>query len=68
MQAVMRSVLFPEDEMIIAIDVEDTLKEFGALEIYTSDTGADALEWLRDNMPSVAIVDPVLGAHRVATS
>src|ERR1700761_4653634 len=60
MRTVMRNVLLLEGEMIIAIDIEDTLRNLGATDIFTADTCEAAMIWLRDNRPSMAIIDPRL--------
>jgi len=51
-------VLVLEDEPFIALDLEGMLEEFGATSVVTLDTRADALRWLQENRPDVAIVDP----------
>ena len=51
-------VLVLEDEPFIALDLEGMLGEFGATSVVSLDTRADALRWLEDNRPDVAIVDP----------
>ena len=52
-------ILLVEDEPFIAIDIEETLLKAGhSVEARSSRT--DALEWLYDNTPSVAILDVYL--------
>ena len=51
-------VLVLEDEPFIALDLEGMLEEFGATSVVSLNTRADALQWLEDNRPDVAIVDP----------
>jgi DNA-binding NtrC family response regulator len=51
-------VLVLEDEPFIALDLEGMLEEFGATSVVSLNTRADALRWLEDNRPDVAIVDP----------
>lgn len=53
-------VLLLEDEAIIAIDIEDMLRDEGALIGASIDNCADALVWLSDSQPDFAIVDPRL--------
>jgi CheY-like chemotaxis protein len=51
-------VLVLEDEPFIALDMEAMLHEFGATEVVSVNTRADALQWLAKNVPDVAIIDP----------
>ncbi|WP_246799880.1 hypothetical protein [Rhizobium indicum] len=52
-------ILLLEDEPFIALDLEGVLKEHG-YDVVTRTTCAEALAWLEDNAPSMAIVDPHL--------
>lgn len=54
------TVLLLEDEVIIAIDIEDMLREHGAVIGASIDNCAEALIWLSNNKPDIAIVDPRL--------
>lgn len=54
------TVLLLEDEVLIALDMEETLREFGLSKIDIISTCADAEIWLEKSEPSVAIVDPGL--------
>jgi DNA-binding response OmpR family regulator len=60
MEKVVGKVLLLEDEAIIAIDLEETLRNLGASRIVTMDTCEAALSWLKENDPTLAIVDPRL--------
>lgn len=60
MDKITGDVLLLEDEAIIAIDMEDALKELGASRVVTMDTCEAALAWLSGNDPVFAIVDPRL--------
>jgi CheY-like chemotaxis protein len=51
-------VLVLEDEPFIALDLEGMLEEFGATSVVSLNKRADALRWLEDNRPDVALVDP----------
>ncbi|OEC96915.1 response regulator [Rhizobium sp. YK2] len=53
-------VLVLEDEPFIILDLEETLREFGAASVVSCNTRTGALEWLASNSPDVAIVDPRL--------
>lgn len=53
-------VLVLEDEPFIALDLEGMLKDFGASEVVSLDTRVDALAWLAEHRPRLAIVDPRL--------
>jgi DNA-binding NtrC family response regulator len=54
------NVLVLEDEPFISLDMEEMLKEFGAVSVTSLDTRADALAWLAANTPDLAVVDPRL--------
>jgi DNA-binding response OmpR family regulator len=54
------SVLLLEDEILIAIDIEELLREEGFQDISVMYTGADAEAWLQVHTPAIAIVDPHL--------
>jgi DNA-binding response OmpR family regulator len=55
-----RCVLVLEDEPFIAVDVEEILAEAGIQPSITFDSTADAKDWLNDNSPRFAIIDPRL--------
>jgi DNA-binding response OmpR family regulator len=54
------SVLLLENETIIAMDVEDILREAAFPEIVTIHSSKAAEAWLVDHTPTVAIIDPHL--------
>lgn len=56
----MRTVLLLEDELFIAIDMEDMLRDEGIADVVSFDTCAAALEWLAAHKPDLAVVDPRL--------
>ncbi|MFW8642488.1 response regulator [Rhizobium beringeri] len=56
----MPTILILEDEPFIALDIETVLEEYGQRNFVTLSTGSDAVSWLKENSPSVAIVDPRL--------
>jgi DNA-binding response OmpR family regulator len=53
-------VLLLEDEPLIALDMEETLREAGFGIIVTFDTAKHALAWLAESAPAFAIADPRL--------
>lgn len=55
------SVLVVEDQLLIAMDVENVLAEHGAGFIDTAATSAEALRVLSRKVPSIAILDVNLG-------
>nr|WP_295662732.1 HWE histidine kinase domain-containing protein [Polymorphobacter sp.] len=57
------TVLLVEDNMIIALDAEDLLLEMGADIVLVSGNVADALDILRIETPSFALLDVNLGAE-----
>lgn len=64
----MKTVLLLEDEPLIAIDVEQTLRDAG-FDVSVAATCADAAEWLEVCRPEVVIIDIVLRdgpCHQVA--
>jgi DNA-binding NarL/FixJ family response regulator len=52
-----KNALLLEDEPIITLDVEDILGELGFRGVTHFDTCQEALTWLADNRPDVAIID-----------
>ncbi|MGR9203997.1 response regulator [Rhizobium leguminosarum] len=56
----MPTILILEDEPFIALDIETVLEGCGQRSFITLSTGSDAVSWLKENSPSVAIVDPRL--------
>lgn len=53
-------VLVLEDEPFISMDMEEMLESLGATTVTTFDARSDAMQWLDDNRPDLAIVDPRL--------
>ncbi|MGV1873745.1 response regulator [Agrobacterium rosae] len=51
------TILLLEDEPLIAIDVETTLVDMRAGCVKSIASCAEALEWLADNTPDVAVID-----------
>jgi DNA-binding response OmpR family regulator len=51
------SVVVLEDEALIALDVEQTLRDAGFNVLAVMSSCADALEWLEANSPNVAVLD-----------
>jgi CheY-like chemotaxis protein len=58
-------VLVVEDEAIIAMDLENTLREFGCVVLPLASSVAKALEVLRSQRPDVALLDVNLCDGRV---
>jgi DNA-binding response OmpR family regulator len=54
------SVLVLEDEALIALDVEDILQSAGFRDVVTISSRADAQQWLSENTPDIAVIDPHL--------
>ena len=59
-------VLLLEDQMLIAMHLEQILRDAGITQIVTAGSNAEALERLRDFVPDVAILDVNLGAETSA--
>lgn len=57
MQISYPGALIVEDEVFIVLDLEDALSDIGLAVAATLSSNAAALEWLRQNRPSVAIID-----------
>ena len=53
-------VLVAEDEAVIALDLEVTLRQFGCVVLPATPTVAEALALLAAERPDVALVDPEL--------
>lgn len=53
-------ILILEDEPFIALDLESALDENGHYDHVTFSTCSSAAEWLDENSPSTAIIDPRL--------
>ena len=51
------SVVILEDEALIALDVEEALRDAGFNVLAVMSSCADALEWLEANSPDVAVLD-----------
>lgn len=56
-------VLLLEDSMVIALDIEEELRELGAQEVITTSSVAGAMEALRKERPDFAILDINLGTE-----
>ncbi len=56
-------VLLIEDSLIIALDVEDILRRFGARDVVTEGNVSDALQRIDTSRPDIAILDINLGDH-----
>ena len=50
-------ILLLEDELLIAMDLEHTLREAGFSNIHISSSCKDANNWLEGNTPSIGILD-----------
>ncbi len=57
-----RTVLLVEDQLVIALDVENMLMDFGARTVHTFATPAEALGALAHLTPDVAVLDIDLGS------
>ncbi|KRB54974.1 hypothetical protein ASE04_29210 [Rhizobium sp. Root708] len=55
-----KTILLLEDEAIIAVDVEETLRTRPKVEVVALDTCEEAMVWLESNSPDLAVVDPML--------
>lgn len=55
-----RRALILEDEILVAVDIEDSLQAVG-FEVTALATCAAALQWLEGNRPDIAVID-----HRLA--
>lgn len=55
------SVLVVEDQSLIALDTEETLRQLGAREVRLVSNGVDALEMLGDFSPDLSVLDFNLG-------
>ena len=51
------SVVVLEDEALIALDVEEALRDAGFNVLAVMSSCADALEWLEANSPDIAVLD-----------
>jgi len=51
------NILILEDEALIALDVETTLNDIEAGCVTSFASCADALKWLAENTPDIAIID-----------
>ncbi len=60
-----RCILFVEDEAIIAVLIDDMLRELGAIEISHASNIAEALDLLDNSQPHVALLDLNLGCDLV---
>ena len=56
--------LVVEDNLIIAMDIADMLKDFGAAEIKIVASVSAALKWLSDNKADFALLDVNLGSEQ----
>lgn len=57
------SVLVVEDQSLIAMDTEETLRQLGAQDIRLAASGTQALEILADFRPDLAVLDVNLGSE-----
>ena len=57
------NILVVEDQALIAMDIEETLKSLGVREVRASSTTSDALELLAGFRPDAAVLDFNLGAE-----
>ena len=55
------NILVVEDQALIAMDIEETLKSLGVREVRASSTASDALKLLAGFMPDAAVLDFNLG-------
>lgn len=53
-------VLLAEDEAIVAMNLQDELKEAGYTVVGPFDTCAGAMDWLESQTPDLAVLDTVL--------
>jgi two-component SAPR family response regulator len=51
------SILLLEDEALIAMDIESTLAYINAASVASITSCSDALKWLAENTPDIAIID-----------
>lgn len=56
------SVLLVEDQLVIALDVENMLKDFGVAAVHTAATSSEALSVLAKVQPDIAVLDINLGS------
>jgi DNA-binding response OmpR family regulator len=63
----MALILILENEPVIALDIESVLDEAGYRQHVTLATCAEAVDWLNENNPQMAIVDPRLSDGVAAT-
>lgn len=56
-----RTALLVEDSLIIALDAEDILTRLGAQSVVTHATAQGALDFLDTGVPSLAVLDIILG-------
>lgn len=56
-QGLPSDVLIVEDDAIIALDLEDTVREFGVKSVRTAGSVARALELIADSAPDFALLD-----------
>lgn len=59
-----RDVLIVEDDVIIAIDIEQTVAEFGVASVRTSSNVAQALAMIAERAPDFALLDVSLSEEK----
>lgn len=58
-----KTVLLVEDQTLIALDTENMLRDLAATEVATFANTQQALAWLADGAPAVAVLDYKLGVE-----
>lgn len=61
-----RRVLIVEDELLVAMDMEQLLRRHGGLVLGPAPSVARALALIDERLPDVAVLDVQLGAERAA--
>lgn len=60
LEACRRTVLVTEDDAMIGFDLADALDAAGYRIAGPVDSSADALDWLKTNVPDIAVLDVIL--------
>jgi DNA-binding response OmpR family regulator len=50
-------ILLLEDQPLISLDLEECFRDFGMERVVTSQSKREALNWLRDHVPDLVILD-----------